>query len=302
MRTSEPFVLLTSPLTGSNLIEASAGTGKTYTITALYLRLILEQRLSVRNILVVTFTDAATEELRERIRSRLRELIDVLIGEPTKDTFLRGLAGRYGGSARAVDALKGALRDFDQAAIFTIHGFCRRMLFENAFESGSLFDKRFVADERQIRTEVISDFWRSHFTNASMLFVRYIIETGLRPEDMNAVLKYVLGKPYMEIIPDSKLQVKTALERAFMKAYKDLQMRWQTDQKEVEHILFKHSGLNRNKYRQSSVSVWTKEMDRLTASNHPNPFLFKGFEKFTHSELNQSIKKGTQPPEHPFFD
>jgi exodeoxyribonuclease V beta subunit len=70
--------LRTAPLDGATLIEASAGTGKTYTLTGLFLRLILEKRLTVDQILVVTFTDAATEDLRKRIRQRLTETIHVL--------------------------------------------------------------------------------------------------------------------------------------------------------------------------------------------------------------------------------
>ena len=67
------FDLEKSPLHGRNLIEASAGTGKTYTLAALFVRLILEKGLRVDQILVVTFTEAATEELRDRIRRRMRE-------------------------------------------------------------------------------------------------------------------------------------------------------------------------------------------------------------------------------------
>ncbi|MEJ2658337.1 MAG: UvrD-helicase domain-containing protein, partial [Desulfobacterales bacterium] len=75
------FDPINSPLEGTNLIEASAGTGKTHTITGLFLRLILEKHFSVNQILVVTFTKAATEELKERNRNKLSE---------TKSDFLKG--------------------------------------------------------------------------------------------------------------------------------------------------------------------------------------------------------------------
>jgi len=70
------FDLLNCPLEGTNLIEASAGTGKTYAICGLFVRLVLEKKLSVDKILVVTFTEAATAELKERIRVRLRDVIE----------------------------------------------------------------------------------------------------------------------------------------------------------------------------------------------------------------------------------
>ena len=76
----EPMNLRTAPLDGTTLIEASAGTGKTYTLTGLFVRLLLEKNLTVDQILVVTFTDAATEELRERIRKRLSDVAGVLSG------------------------------------------------------------------------------------------------------------------------------------------------------------------------------------------------------------------------------
>ncbi|HEX5840988.1 MAG TPA: UvrD-helicase domain-containing protein, partial [Pseudomonas sp.] len=110
--------LLQDSFSGRSLIEASAGTGKTWTLTALYARLLLEKQLSVSQILVVTFTTAATAELRERIRKRLAELL--------------------------------AVHGFDEAAIFTIHGFCQRALQDAAFEAGGDFDNELTHDDREI--------------------------------------------------------------------------------------------------------------------------------------------------------
>ena len=86
----------TAPLDGATLVEASAGTGKTYVLTSLFLRLLLEKRLPVDQILVVTFTEAATEELRGRIRKRLAEAARVQEGGETDDPFLAWLRETYG--------------------------------------------------------------------------------------------------------------------------------------------------------------------------------------------------------------
>ncbi|NVM26763.1 MAG: UvrD-helicase domain-containing protein, partial [Desulfobacterales bacterium] len=86
--------LLNSPLEGTNLIEASAGTGKTYALAGLFLRLILEKNLSVNEILVVTFTVPATEELRDRIRTRLREALEAFSGVRIEAAFLKDLVKR----------------------------------------------------------------------------------------------------------------------------------------------------------------------------------------------------------------
>jgi exodeoxyribonuclease V beta subunit len=125
-----PLDPITVDLRGRVLIEASAGTGKTYTIATLYVRLLLERELDVASILVVTFTRAATAELRDRIRARLVLSLAVLEGQPLEkpDAFAEHLAQRAevdpieGARHRAL--LVAALRDFDQAAIHTIHGFC----------------------------------------------------------------------------------------------------------------------------------------------------------------------------------
>ena len=93
MRPLKPLIL---PLRGQILIEASAGTGKTYTIALLFLRLLLEQELAVDEILVVTFTDAAVEELRGRIRQRIRDAVDVLEGGGPNDPLLRELLDKAG--------------------------------------------------------------------------------------------------------------------------------------------------------------------------------------------------------------
>ena len=85
----ETFTLTGSPLKGLNLIDASAGTGKTYTICALLLRLLLEKELNIEQILVVTYTEAATEDLRDRIRQKLRQALEALNSGTSDDTFLQ---------------------------------------------------------------------------------------------------------------------------------------------------------------------------------------------------------------------
>ena len=136
----------TMPLHGRHLIEASAGTGKTFTVANLYVRLLSEAQfdtaLTVENILVVTFTNAATEELRARLRSRIAVALQVLDGtSPAEaDPTLVDVLEQHRNSAEARSRLGLAYQSMDQAAIFTIHGFCDRVLREQAFESGELFD------------------------------------------------------------------------------------------------------------------------------------------------------------------
>ena len=133
------------PLRGTLLVEASAGTGKTWTIGALLLRFVIEEGLLLPDILVLTFTEAATAELRDRLRRRLENARQELEGRPVPlehgDFFLRDLRlkleteGRWDG-AQALLRLRGALAAFDEASIFTIHGFCQRVLTEGPLALG----------------------------------------------------------------------------------------------------------------------------------------------------------------------
>lgn len=158
------------PLTGERLIEASAGTGKTFTIAALYLRLLLglggsaafPRPLTVEELLVVTFTEAATEELRGRIRSNIHELRIACLREKTDNPLYARLLDEIADKKQAAQWLLLAERQMDEAAVFTIHGFCQRMLSLNAFESGMLFEQQLIEDESLLRYQACADFWRRH--------------------------------------------------------------------------------------------------------------------------------------------
>ncbi|MEG2902575.1 MAG: UvrD-helicase domain-containing protein, partial [Massilia sp.] len=160
------------PLHGSRLIEASAGTGKTWTIAALYVRLVLGhggadgfvRPLLPSEILVMTFTRAATRELANRVRERLVQAASYFRGElDMVDPYLHELAASYtAGSERQIAGhrLFMAAETMDEAAIFTIDAWCQRMLREHAFDSGSLFDEELVSDERELFEDAAHDYWR----------------------------------------------------------------------------------------------------------------------------------------------
>ena len=159
------------PIAGTNLIEASAGTGKTYGIAALFTRLIVLEQKSVERVLVVTFTKAATAELKTRLRARLDDVLQVLeskeiakLGDDTLsdgiaaycaehhkgDTFLPALleqALQKESRTRLIVRLKAAIGQFDNAAIYTIHGFCQRILRDYAFLCQVPFDVELTEEE-----------------------------------------------------------------------------------------------------------------------------------------------------------
>lgn len=298
----ENFDLLNSPLEGTNLIEASAGTGKTYAIAGLFLRLILEKNLSVDEILVVTFTVPATEELRDRIRGKLREASEAFSGVQIEDAFLKDLVRRHKDPEAALGSLGEALRAFDQAAIFTIHGFCMRMLHENAFESGSLFDTELVTDQEDLKREIVDDFWRRHFYDASPLFVNYAINNKFSPDSLLALLANRHARPYLKIIPQVEIPDSSLEEKEFREYFNEVRSNWKSAGTEVEKILASDEGLNRSKYKYANIPIWIQGMDDIMASGGNNPLLFNGFKKFTSGELKGAVKKDYTPPAHPFFE
>ncbi|MBM4206759.1 MAG: exodeoxyribonuclease V subunit beta [Gammaproteobacteria bacterium] len=162
----ETFDPAVTPLrTGVSLIEASAGTGKTYAIAKLVLRLVVELNIPVSKVLVVTFTKAATEELKARIRSRLAETRKILTGAnvDSNDQTITAWINKLELSRTIVlQRLRQALLEIDQAGIFTIHGFCQRVLTEHALASGQLFDAELTEDIDAIERVCVDDFWRRH--------------------------------------------------------------------------------------------------------------------------------------------
>ena len=199
------------PLWGSRLIEASAGTGKTYTIAALYLRLVLQhggdnayQRpLVPPDILVVTFTDAATQELRDRIRQRLAEAAELFARAPEDvqgldqiGELLLALRAEYEPERWPACArlLREAANWMDEAAVSTIHSWCYRMLREHAFDSGSLFQQTLVTDQTELLTQVVQDYWRQQFYGLPAPSLQTLLQMVASPAALQAAVTNMLTR------------------------------------------------------------------------------------------------------------
>ncbi|AOB29614.1 exodeoxyribonuclease V subunit beta [Bordetella sp. H567] len=204
-----PLDVLRFPLHGSRLIEASAGTGKTFTIATLYVRLVLghgadagfERPLMPPQILVVTFTEAATQELRDRIRARLAEAAAYFLDDPAavaerppgQDT-LHDLRADYPPESWAACArkLQLAVEWMDEAAVSTIHGWCNRMLREHAFDSNSLFQQTLEQNTAPLMAEVVRDYWRAHIAPLDAISAAEVRAWWPGPDELQAQLMPVL--------------------------------------------------------------------------------------------------------------
>ena len=310
--TYQLFNLVESPLSGTNLIEASAGTGKTFNIAGLYLRLILEKELEVDQVVVVTFTEAATGELRDRIRGRLAEAYRYLAGHEVElspsEVLLPALKEKFENDTRKIRNLKVAVNDFDRAAIFTIHGFCQRMLREYAFESSSLFDTELTTDETMLTGEIVDDYFRSRVNELAWPLVEKMQgRNGFTPGKAHALLKKRSIDPGFTIEPGLPLADKEELENAYneiVRYYTRARESWMTHRQEAIDLIaaaIDRGALNRNSYKHDNFTSKTGSIDAYFSGGIP----LNGHDSIdycTATTLDKRKKAGHEPPQHAVFD
>ncbi|NTW69447.1 MAG: exodeoxyribonuclease V subunit beta [Chlorobiaceae bacterium] len=291
-------------LSGINLIEASAGTGKTYAITSLYLRLLVEKELLPDQILVVTYTEAATEELRARIRSRIREAIDFSENPQGEDPFLDALIGNCSQIERTKkrELLEGALGAFDMASIFTIHAFSLRALQDNAFESGSLYDTELVTDQTELVGEILDDFWRRHFFIDSAPLLGFALQNRAA-ELFSTLLNALRSGSGARIIPEFSEAEVAALDVECGERYRMLSTIWMNDHDEIKELLKCDKGLRRSEetYREDLLGPLLEKLEAFVFGGNPYD-LFSGFVRFTTAGIAKGTKTKALPPQHLFFE
>ena len=208
----KPFALDQALPRGVALLEASAGTGKTYSIAGLTLRLIAEEGIPVDQLLIVTFTRAATAELADRIHRRLlagaRDLREHLAGAPVNadDPVMRALCtGVDVGELRErLRRLELAIASFDEAAISTIHSFCQRSLQRAAFESSTDFDADMEAELGPLLEECVDDFMASEMIDLPLDFYS-ILRKGQQVdrEHLLALAHTLSSDAQVRVLPES---------------------------------------------------------------------------------------------------
>jgi len=311
----EKFDYIKSPLKGVNLIEASAGTGKTYTLSMLFVRLILEENLSVDQILVVTFTRAATEELRDRIRKRVYGALQALKNEKNDLPELNHVDNKILSVKDAADRLKKAIEDFDRASIFTIHSFCQKILYENAFEAGSLFDAELVSDQYTLLRGIAEDFWRKHFYDAPEALVMYAAGCKIKGPDYFIKLFNNKRSPDIRIMPQLERPDTVRYLKAYSKDFEQFRNEWKKS-KEIIYNLLKSAPLNGVSYgalkqdkknpvltgREIKLLRFFEGMESFLSDKTPSYPLFEDFKYFTESFISEKINKNGTPPSHPFFE
>ncbi|NMH61203.1 exodeoxyribonuclease V subunit beta [Alteromonas ponticola] len=208
----QPLDVTHLPLYGRHLIEASAGTGKTFNITRLYLRLLIEKQLSVQQILVMTFTNAATEEIRGRIAAALQEALQVWQQAAANNGQLPGDSDPVYQSlmqhlpvTEAIALLQAALLELDEAAVFTIHGFCKKMISQLAFESKVSMKQTLLTDNAALYLQAAQDWIRIVAAQADQYAL--LTEQGWHvPEAFLSQFRQAIFAELTPIVPDPPTQ------------------------------------------------------------------------------------------------
>jgi len=304
--------VLTLPLSGIQLIEASAGTGKTWTLAALYVRLILGHGwsgpgLMPPQILVMTFTEAATAELRDRIRDRLAQAAQFFRGHSqVTDDFLQHLQENLGTdlNAQHAERLEEAAQWMDEAAIYTIHSWSSRMLRQHAFDSQSLFDQKRLEDAPALKLKLVKDYWRQCVYPMEVKQLGALKDLDGSPE---ALLKNIQslwqkfekspgGFPDVSKDPDPK---------ALVLAWSQWQERLLALEAQARQLLLNNlpqaldllskaleNDLNRNLYRVNKHAYFLRHLSDWASGEEAD---MDALSKFTFEKLNAGLRGGAKP-------
>lgn len=310
---AEELDLFSFPLTGCSLIEASAGTGKTYSLAFLYLRLLLgigesgDERvkpLSVQNILVVTFTKAATEELRYRIRQNIYQLRMACTLGDHPDSNYKHLLDLIDDKDLAATRLLYAEQSMDEAAIFTIHSFCQRILTTYAFESGSLFKKTLVNDESQLYLQQVSDFWREYFTPMPEAIAAIIWQCWYDPEALLAAIYPYINRELPSNIVTTSIPLFDkilAFHQTNIDQITAVKARWLEHVADIENIIVR-SGVSKRSYTKSNLPRWIDRVSQWASEPTEDYHIPDELIKFSQTELNSKTDDDKNAPAHDVFN
>ncbi|MFO7993659.1 MAG: exodeoxyribonuclease V subunit beta [Marinobacter sp.] len=327
VRTLDP---LTLPLRGSQLIEASAGTGKTFTLALLYVRLVLGHRTAEEplgegimppNLLVVTFTEAATKELRDRIRARLTEAAALFAVDPdTVDTseIAKDPLVNLRNACPAADwpacrrKLLLAAEWMDEAAVSTIHGWCNRMLSEHAFDSGSLFRQTLETSQTELLDNVVRDYWRTFIYPLPTELMGEVLDNWKTPESLRQSVRNLL--PHVDALPVPERDPVAAAENAKNQRedrLRELKAPWPAWCDELDALLAETAKRKPKPLHGTTKNSIQKAVDLLrewatTDAAEPHEFLTskrtKGFDSLEADAFAEKWTGDDEPPHHPAMD
>jgi exodeoxyribonuclease V beta subunit len=301
-----PLDVKTLPLEGTVCIEASAGTGKTYTIGLIVLRLVMERELDLDKLAVVTFTDAATGELIDRVTRFIRAALVASEGTEREtgegeiaDLVAAAIArceekapGR--GKEIVISRLDRALMSIDLARISTIHGFCSRLLTEFTFETGSSFGVEILENQQSLIEEILADFWRINIAGMEMRSFNLLEKQT--PETLHSTLREMLAFPGLKVVPPS---VSTKDAARYFKKFDFLRKQWDESRESLRDLLSVAGRFNQSTYRIERIDGYVESVDSAFEDGVLDS---KAMGRFSRSSLEAKIsaKSGYKLPKIPF--
>ncbi len=289
------FNLYTADLSGKKLIEASAGTGKTFTLSGLYVRYIVEKKRTPEQILVLTFTKAATFELKTRLREKLIECKNHLSGikvvSQTDNQQLFDLYQSYKKNDTSLKYVELALACFDQAAIFTINSFCQKIIVDYNKACGSPVFSELI-DKGEFVEKFVLDFWREQQNKIPSLYLSKIPNL----ESVSQKLSRLLSKKhYRDIVPHYTLADVPALDDLYKKVCET----WDRDKEELLDYLFSGS-FDGRLYKINARETYGQALSEFFPSfTLPKP---NYIERFTLDFLENKRKKESPTAMPEFFN
>lgn len=257
--------------------------------------------ISVEELLVVTFTEAATEELRGRIRSNIHELRIACLRGESDNPLYSALLAEIADKDDAAKTLLLAERQMDEAAVFTIHGFCQRMLSLNAFESGMLFEQQLIEDESRLRYQACADFWRRHCYPLTRDIAAVIHDVWKGPRDLLKSLdRWLQGEAPQLKSPPAPNETLAERHQQIIARIDSLKQQWREQVGEIEGVL-ENSGLDRRKFNRGNQGKWMEKVNAWAQEETLSYQLPDALEKFAQSFLLERTKAGGEPPVHPLF-
>ncbi|QCI20006.1 exodeoxyribonuclease V subunit beta [Buchnera aphidicola (Brevicoryne brassicae)] len=297
------------PLHGVNLIEASAGTGKTFTIILLYLRLLLGigeknnkvKKLLIHEILVVTFTNAAKEELYLRIKDAIQNLYLNCIKKTQKKSFFSFFLKKIHNIEEAIDVLNEAQKNINNLSIYTIHGFCQKILQSYTFDFNFIFEEKIVENEENLYLQATQDFWRRFFYKLPKNIINIINKDYKNPE---CLLKQI--KPFLNIKPLNFK--KNIFKNETLIVYHEKNIQEINDFKKIwlihhQKILQKINKLIINKkiYSQFNINRWVNDITKWSKNTTKDYIIPNSLKYFTKQYIEKNTI-GSINLQHVFFD
>ncbi len=304
-------------LTGRILIEASAGTGKTFTLSLLVVRLLIEQKLTIDQIVAVTFTKAATGELKERIGKFLTQASQFLSGrrsaEKIDNSPLTDYLTRFQSDEDVrkdvVKRVDHAIMSIDEAPVFTIHSFCHRLNSDFAFETRAEFSRELTSDISDIITEIRNNFWRKNVLTLPLHQYQLVVKSSPSPEKLHEAIQSALNfseitlENCVEELPsiDKIAQLSDAKESLCV----EISDQWKLYRDEMKVLIDElrdSKKISGGTYRATFTTTNFEHIDTYIATSGNPPSKSKGgaeyLNKLSHSGMK--MNKGAEPSTHPF--